>query len=315
MENLSEQHHLKVETGSASRLDIFLHQFFAQFSRSFLQKTIRQGKVTVNNKVVHKPSHLLKSGDEVDIVISFSKAEVPAADFLPLNIVFEDQFLIVVNKPGGMTTHPVYPEQRGTLVNALLHYTGNLSQVGGTLRPGIVHRLDKDTSGLMLVAKTDSAHVSLTDQFKKREIKKKYVALVQGKPAISEGTINLKIGRHPTRRTKMIAGVEGTRDALTFYKTLKSWKSWSLLEVHPLTGRMHQIRVHLKSLHCFILGDSLYGGKPGKQFPIPVDRCMLHSKFIGFLHPQIKKWMEFEVPIPQDMETIISYLERNYAVT
>ncbi|MBE0477799.1 RluA family pseudouridine synthase [Candidatus Aerophobetes bacterium] len=315
MENLPEDYHIKVGAQEGKRrLDIFLHQRFPQFSRSFIQKIIHQGKVVVGKKLMQKPSYILKSGDEIDITIPHVEEEFPSAESLPVHILFEDDFLLVLNKAGGMTTHPVHPQQRGTLVNALLYHTKRLSGVGGILRPGIVHRLDKETSGVMLVAKTDPAHIALSCQFKKREIKKRYLALVKGKPSLCEGTVELEIGRHPIYRTKMVSGGECAREALTSYKLLKSWKNWSLLEVYPLTGRTHQIRVHLKSLNCHLVGDRLYGGKPGRDFPLPVSRCMLHSKFIGFFHPEEKKWMEFEAPLPPDMKEIINYLEREYAV-
>jgi len=310
MENLSERHHhIKVEE-DGKRLDIFLKEIFSQFSRNFIQKLIHQGKVTVN-KVVEKPSHVLKKGDEIDIVIPVEERKAPLPQPLPLDILFEDNYLLVINKPAGMTTHPISPEQSGTLVNALLHHTKKLSQIGGSLRPGIVHRLDKDTSGVIVVAKTDPVHLALSLQFKKREVKKKYLAIVKGKPS-SEGIIDIKIGRSPKRRTRMRQDSKLGREAVTHYKTLKSWGPWSLLEVYPLTGRTHQIRVHLRGINCFLIGDNLYGGKVGKEFPLPVNRCMLHAKFIGFFHPVRREWMEFEAPIPPDIQRIIDYLEGEY---
>ncbi|RLE15486.1 RluA family pseudouridine synthase [Candidatus Aerophobetes bacterium] len=308
MKDSSEHHRIIVEKGG-QRLDVFLKEHFSHLSRSSLQKLIHEGKVTVNKKV-EKPSHLLKTGDKIDIIITPLKETVLVPEPLPLDILFEDDYLLVLNKPAGMTTHPVYPGQKGTLVNALLYHTKNLSQMGGLLRPGIVHRLDKDTSGAIVVAKCDFVHLALSLQFKKREVKKKYLALVKGKPSDAEGIINVKIGRSPKGRGRMVPDGKLAREAITYYKTLKSWGDWSLLEVHPLTGRTHQIRIHLKTLNCFLIGDRLYGGKPGRDSPVPVNRAMLHANLLGFFHPAKKEWMEFEAPMPQDMKNVINYLER-----
>lgn len=310
MKKQPEHHHIKVEEGGR-RLDVFLKGFFPQLSRNFLQRLIHQGQVTVNHQV-ERPSHLLKMGDEVKITVSPTKKVAVSSQPLPLDILFEDDCLIVVNKPAGMVTHPVSPGQKETLVNALLHHTQRLSRTGGSMRPGIVHRLDKDTSGAVVVARTDFVHLALSIQFKKREVEKKYLALVRGRPSPAEGIVDIKIGRNPKHRTKMVQDGKLAREAVTHYKTLKSWGSWSLLEVHPLTGRTHQIRVHLKWLNCFLIGDSLYGGKVVRDFPLPVNRCMLHAAFIGFFHPVKKQWVEFEAPIPSDMEKIINYLEKEY---
>ena len=315
MKDLSESYHITVQK-SGQRLDVFLKEAFPHLSRNLLQKLIYHGKVTLNKAVTRKPSRVVKGGDDVHISIS-STTKVPTTlplQRLPLNILFEDNYLLVLSKPAGMTTHPVRPEQTDTLVNALLYHTQNLSWVGGPLRPGIVHRLDKDTSGVMVVAKTDLIHLALSAQFRKREVQKKYVALVRGRPSDREGTIDVKIGRNPKKRKKMVQNGKFAREAITHYRVLKSWGGWSLLEVHPLTGRTHQIRVHLKALNCFLIGDRLYGGKPGKDSPFPVNRCMLHAAFLGFFHPVEREWMEFEAPLPQDMETIINYLEKTYAV-
>lgn len=308
MRDISKHYCITVQE-EGSRLDVFLKQVLSQFSRSFLQGLIHQGKVTVN-ETIKRPSYLLKKGDEVDVTVPSVENRAPSSQPLPVNILFEDEHLIVLNKPGGMATHPVFPEQKGTLVNALLNYTKRLSTVGGPLRPGIVHRLDKDTSGVMVVAKTDSVHLALSIQFRKREVKKSYIALVKGNPSPAQGIIDVKIGRNPKRRTKMVQDEERGREAVSYYRTLRSWGSWSLLEIQPLTGRTHQIRVHLKNLNCFLIGDRLYGGKAGRNFPLQVSRCMLHAKFIGFFHPATRRWVEFEAPIPPDMEQVIDYLRR-----
>ncbi|MCD6574879.1 RluA family pseudouridine synthase [Candidatus Aerophobetes bacterium] len=310
MKNSAEHHWVIVEE-DGKRLDIFLKEYLSHLSRNFLQKLIQEGNITVNSKV-EKPSHPLKRGDEINIVIPSSERPALQPEPLPLDIVFEDEHIIVVNKPGGMTVHPVYPGQKGTLVNALLYYTSRLSQAGDPLRPGIVHRLDKDTSGLMVIARTESAHLALSMQFKKREVEKRYLALVRGKPSRVEGVIDVKIGRSIKGGLKMVPEGMFARQAVTCYRVLKSWDKWSLLEVHPVTGRTHQIRVHLKTLNCFLVGDRLYGGKPGRDFPIPVNRAMLHSNLLGFFHPARREWMKFEAFPPQDMEDTINYLEKKY---
>ena len=204
MEALCRHSHIKVseEKGAGKRLDIFLKEAFSQFSRSYFQKLISQGNITVNGRR-EKPSYLLKAGDVIDVSFPLSKEIIPVPEPIPLDIIFEDDAIIVINKPAGMIVHPVRSGQKGTIVNALLHYSSRLSSVGGPLRPGIVHRLDKDTSGLMVVAKDDLTHIALSMQFKKREVKKKYLALVRGVPSQKEGIIDFKIGRHKRLWGKM----------------------------------------------------------------------------------------------------------------
>ena len=299
------------EKNRGKRLDIFLKEKFSNLSRNFIQKLILKGNVTVN-EMKEKSSHILKEGDKVKVIIPTEQKISILPERLPVDVVWEDEFILVINKPPMMVVHPNFPEQRGTLVNFLLSHSPNLSQIGGPLRPGIVHRLDKDTSGLMLVAKDDTVHLALSMQFKKREVKKRYLALVRGIPRSPEGVIDVRIGRNPVKGIKMMENGKQARDAVTKYRILKSWDRWSLLELFPLTGRTHQIRVHLRTLNCFLLGDRLYGGKMGKDFPLPVKRAMLHAKFLGFFHPKRKEWMEFEVNLPGDMQEIIDYLERTY---
>lgn len=311
---MNKQHFYLVVDGEekgGKRLDIFLKEHFSNLSRSFIQKLIQQGEVTVNEKK-EKSSYLLKKGDEIKIIIPAQEKVAILPERLPVDVVFEDEFLLVVNKPAMMVVHPTLPAQRGTLVNFLLYHSSKLSQIGGPLRPGIVHRLDKDTSGLMVIAKDDTIHLALSMQFKKREVKKRYLALVRGTPRIPEGIIDVEIGRSPASGIKMTESGKLAREAITEYRVLKSWGKWSLLELSPLTGRTHQIRVHLRVLNCFLLGDRLYGGKMGKDFPLPVKRAMLHAKSLGFFHPRKREWMEFEAPLPQEMQNIIDYLEKNY---
>ena len=307
---------LRIETDmEEKRIDVFLKQEFSEFSRSFIQKLIQKGEIVVNEKKV-KPSYLLKRGDTIKINVPVIQDSSLIPEALPLNIIYEDEFLLVINKPAGMLTHPVRPGQTGTMVNALLYHSSRLSEIGKPLRPGIVHRLDKDTSGIIVVAKDDYTHLALSIQFKKREVKKKYKALVRGIPQFREGFIDHKIASSSRWGVKRLSQDPLAKYAITRYKLLKSWNSrWSLLEIYPLTGRTHQIRVHLRTLNCFLIGDRIYGGKPGRDFPLPVSRALLHAEFLGFFHPEKKRWVEFEAFLPEDMCKAIDYLEKNYEAT
>lgn len=304
----------QVEKDEGKRLDVFLKGVYSNLSRSYIQKLIHQKKIVVNEIEV-KPSYILRKGDKVKVAFSIQKESPLVPQSIPLNIIYEDSALLVLNKPPGIITHPTREGQKNTLVNALLYYSPHLSSLGGSLRPGILHRLDKDTSGVMVVAKTDEAHLVLSVQFKKREVKKKYLALVRGIPPQEEGRVDLKIDKSSRWGVKRISQEQSARYAITSYKLLKSWnKKWSLMELFPLTGRTHQIRVHLKALHCFLIGDRIYGGKPGKDFPLLVSRGMLHARLLGFFHPIKKRWMEFEAPVPEDMQNAIDYLEKRYEI-
>ena len=290
------------------RLDLFLKEQMPCFSRSFIQSLIRKGKVFVN-KEVSKQAHLVGKGDRIEVNIPWLGQPTLIPEPTSLDILWEDSSLLVVNKPAGMLVHPVFPGQGGTLVNALLAHCDHLSKVGGGLRQGIVHRLDKDTSGAMVIAKNDPIHLALAAQFRKRIVRKTYVALVRGKPSQNEGTIEAKIGRSPKAGKKMTVEGRYSREAVTTYRLLKQWENWSLLELHPLTGRTHQIRLHLRFINCFLVGDDLYGSRKRKDFPYKLKRAMLHAKSLGFFHPRKEKWMEFEAPLPEDMNDAIRRLE------
>ena len=308
-----QDYYFKVKENKKERVDSFLKSSLSSLSRNFIQQLIKSEKVTVNARAV-KSSYSLKKGDEVRVSIPSPPSLTVPAEPIPLDIIWEDDDLLVVNKPSGMIVHPTSYRQKGTLVNALLYHTHSLSKLSGPLRWGIVHRLDKDTSGTLVVAKNNLTHIALTTQFKKREVKKVYLALVRGKPSQKEGLINLRIGRSPKSGIKMVREGKLAREAITRYRTLREWGKWSLIQLHPLTGRTHQIRVHLQSINCFLLGDRLYGGRKGREFPILIRRAMLHSKLLGFFHPKRGEWMEFEAPLPADMETIIKFLEKSYEV-
>jgi len=292
-----------------ARLDIFLKRHLPQFSRSFIQKLVKRGRVTVNGKIL-KTAYHVKRGDKVSIVVPSSpKLEIKPKS-IPLDILWEDNGILVINKPSGMVVHPVAPYIRDdTLVNALLFHCNHLSQLGGILRQGIVHRLDKDTSGVMVAAKDDRTYLSLSMQFRKRLVKKLYLALVKGNPAEAEGRIETSIGRNPSDGRKMSRGGKSSREAITYYKVLRRWERWSLLELRPRTGRTHQIRLHLHSINCFLVGDKIYGGRMARDFPYRTERGMLHARVLGFFHPRRGDWMEFEAPLPEDMKRAIKYLE------
>ena len=282
------------------RLDLYLLQKIpAKISRSFLQKAIKEGKITVNGKP-QKPSYRVKVKDVI-FVPEPEPATIPSIEPEPidLEILYEDHDLIVINKPAGMIVHPIPSHTSGTLVNALLYHCKDLQGIGGELRPGIVHRLDKDTSGVMVVAKNDLSHRNLSQQFKDREIFKMYLALVRGKIDEPQGEIKVSLARHPVLRTKMSVNETG-RFAITFYKVLRYFgDTASLVVAYPKTGRTHQIRVHMKYIGHPILGDKLYGNSFGAS------RQMLHAAKLGFYHPRTDKWLSFIAPLPDDFKDLI----------
>lgn len=278
-------------------------------SRSQIHKLIQEGLVALNHKVP-KASCKLKSDDRIVLTIPPPEKLEVTPENIPLDIVFEDQDLIVVNKSRGMVVHPAAGNYAGTLVNALLYHCKDLSGIGGVKRPGIVHRLDKDTSGLLVVAKNDFAHQALALQFKAKKIVKQYLALVHGVIKQEAGSICAKVGRHPTHRKKMAVisslqtSVRG-REAETHYKVLERFKNYSLLELILETGRTHQIRVHLTSVGHAIVGDPLYGHR---REAFNVSGQLLHAAKLGFVHPRTNKYIEFEKEMPADMERVVKIL-------
>ena len=288
------------------RLDLFVRNKLNFLSRSFIQTLVQQGDITVSEEKV-RPSHRLKRTDLIRVEIPPASPEILEAEPIPLQIIWEDDSLLVLNKPAGMIVHPTRLGQKGTLVNALIYYSPHLSQVSGSLRQGIVHRLDRGTSGIMVVAKNDLIHLALSAQFRKREVRKIYLALVRGVPRRNEGVIEARIARSPRAGNKMILTQTG-RESITHFKVVNTWaEKWSLLELHPLTGRTHQIRIHLRFVGCPVLGDQVYGGKKEK-FPGKTKRVYLHAKTLGFYHPLRKEWMQFETPLPEDMQEAIKFL-------
>jgi len=293
------------------RLDAFLRERFPEVSRGALQRLLQQGHILVDNKTV-KASHQPRAGQTISI--RWPDAEPPAAqpEVISLDILFEDADLLVLNKPPGMVVHPAPGHWAGTLVNALLaHCAGQLSGVGGIARPGIVHRLDKDTSGCMVVAKNDKTHLALSAQFANRETQKIYEAIVCGSPPQLAGEIVAAISRHPTQRKRMAITANG-RSARTTYKVLRRSPQAALLQLRLHTGRTHQIRVHLQSLGCPVVGDAVYGSRPNKRLRestgYTAPRQLLHAASIGFTHPKSGKPLAFTAPQPADFTVALRHL-------
>ncbi|MCS7175141.1 RluA family pseudouridine synthase [Pseudothermotoga sp.] len=290
---------------AGQRLDLYVLSKLPKIvSRSFLQKLIKEGQIKVNNRV-EKASYRVKPNDEISLPDRPTPQQVEiVAEPIELQILYEDPDLIVVNKPAGMIVHPIPSHTSGTLVNALLYHCKDLQGIGGELRPGIVHRLDKETSGVIVVAKNDFSHRSLSAQFKNREVFKMYFAVIHGCPDELEGEIQINLARHPTVRVKMTVAREG-RSAVTLYKILKRFGNLaSLAAVYPKTGRTHQIRVHMKYIGHPILGDRLYG----KADPVHVERQLLHAAVLEFKHPRSNEKMRFVAPLPEDFKSIIRRL-------
>ncbi|MDD5422147.1 MAG: RluA family pseudouridine synthase [Candidatus Omnitrophica bacterium] len=282
------------------RMDKFLVEKLPKtFSRTFLQKLIAGGHVLLDGESA-KSHFKMKAGQSIEITIPEQKVSLISAEDIPIDIVYEDEDLLVVNKPSGLVVHPAPGNYSGTLVNALLGYCKNLSGEGGAFRPGIVHRIDKDVSGLLVVAKNDRAHRSLSKQFKAKAASRVYIALVKGVVQLDNDIIELPIGRSPRDWKKMAVNFVDSREAITRYKVLKRFEDFTVMEVTLGTGRTHQIRVHMAYIGHPILGDEKYGTK-GKLF-----RPALHAKTLGFTHPATSKHMEFTSELPDDMKELIS---------
>lgn len=284
------------------RLDQFLARELPQFSRARLQRLIRNHNVTVNGSPA-QPSDSVRGEDRVEV----NEPPPEKIDSLPediaLDVLYQDEDLIVINKPAGLVVHPGAGQREHTLVNALLFHFPKLSGIGGKERPGIVHRLDKDTTGCLVIARTDEAHRSLSAQFAERTVEKIYLALVAGKLRKQAGTIEEKIGRHPVHRQRMSTCSRG-RPAKTDYRVLSSSSEVSLVECRLHSGRTHQIRVHLHHLGHPVLGDKVYGGRFAKSFP----RQMLHAWKLAFRHPRTHEWKQFEAPLPLDFQDAVAKL-------
>lgn len=311
------QHTFTVTPSDANiRLDIFLSQKLHDLTRSRIKNLIEDGLVSLNNKSA-KAGAKIKTGDQISVAIPEPQPIKAEPEKISLDILYEDKHIIVINKPPGLTVHPGAGRTKGTLVNALLYHCKDLSGIGGALRPGIVHRIDKDTSGVLVVAKTDKSHQFLSKQFKEHSIKRKYLALVWGVVKNDTGTIDLPIGRHVSERKKMSVRTSRGRRAVTHYKAIKRFDNFTLIEAMLETGRTHQIRVHLSAIHHPVAGDPVYGkknmpsGLPPKLTMLlkNLKRQALHAQTLGIIHPETQNYMEWTAPLPDDIKGIIDALE------
>lgn len=305
------------ENGEQERLDSFIARSASDLTRSAAQRLIETGMVTVDG-VPQKPSLKLRGGEQITVTIPSPQPAEAAAEAIPLDILYEDSDIVVVNKPAGMVVHPGAGTKGGTLVNALLGCCHDLSGIGGELRPGIVHRIDKDTSGLLVAAKNDHAHQSLAGQFKEHTIKRVYLALVFGSPKGDKGKIESAIGRHPVDRKRMSSSARRGKRAVTHWQVLGRYPGITLVRLKLETGRTHQIRVHLSEAGHPLVGDQVYGGSGRltglqdtvlRQLIRELNRQALHAKILGFIHPTTGTYLEFDTEVPADMARIIRYLE------
>lgn len=285
---------------------MFLAQQDLGLSRSVIQKLIIAGSVTVNGEPA-RPSHRLQVGEVVDIEIPDPEDRPPEPEDIPLNILYEDEDVLVINKQRGLVVHPAAGSPRGTLVNALLHHTQQLPDVGDETRPGIVHRLDKDTTGVLVVAKSDRAYLSLREQIKAKTVKRAYLALVHGNVSQDRGFVEAPIGRHPVHRQRMAVVREGGKNAFTHFRVLERFGDFTLLECRLETGRTHQIRVHMAHIGHPVVGDPVYGPK---RCPFNVGGQLLHAYVLGFIHPGTGEYMEFRADPPEDMQEVLETLRR-----
>lgn len=301
------------------RIDKYLHDRFANFSRAMIQKQIAAGAVKVNGEAV-KASFKLNPGDFVEMALPELPSKEIMPEELPLDIIYEDDDLIILNKQADMVVHPARGNRHGTLVNALAHYSSELSSGLGDFRPGVVHRLDRNTTGVMVITKNDTAQWKVAKQFEDRTIKKEYLAIVHGTPDLTADKISAPLGIHPKVREKYAIRPEGGKDAVTYYEVLEEFRGYSLIKCTPKTGRTHQIRVHLAYIKHPIVGDDMYGGKlvypwqlkdaeAAVEEPV-IGRCALHAFTIEFRHPSSAKKVRFEVPMPNDMQHLLEMLRQ-----
>ena len=295
------------EDGNAERIDRYLAERCPDFSRSYLQKLLKEQAVSVNGKAV-KANYKVQSRDRIILEIpEAEKADILPED-IPLDILYEDDYLLVVNKPKGMVVHPSAGHMEGTLVNAVMAHCGDhLSGINGVLRPGIVHRIDKDTTGALLVCKDDAVHRDLAEQLKEHSIKRRYRAVVWGTLKEDQGTVEGPIGRHPIDRKKMAVNYKNGKDAVTHYQVLERFGQYTYIECRLETGRTHQIRVHMASIGHPLLGDSVYG--PSKN-PWKLQGQTLHAMVLGFRHPVTGEYMEFTAPLPEYFSELLDKLRK-----
>ena len=293
------------ETAAGERLDKFLSTVCPDLTRSAAARVIEEGGVLLDGAPGNKKDKL-RPGTRVELRLPEPKPMEVLPEHIPLDVVYEDDDLLVVNKPKGMVVHPAPGNYTGTLVNALLYYCGDsLSGVGGVIRPGIVHRIDKDTTGVLVVCKNDAAHNAVAAQLKEHSITRKYRAIVHGVIKEDEGTVDAPIGRHPTERKKMASGVKNGKRAVTHYRVLERFQGYTYVECQLETGRTHQIRVHMASIHHPLLGDTVYG--PAKDSH-HLEGQTLHAMVLGLIHPVTGEYLEVEAPLPEYFEKLLKSL-------
>ena len=299
------------------RIDKYLQGRFPRFSRSAIQKLIKEGTITVNNKIV-KPSYEILPGDVIDLLLPVHRDKEITPENIPLDIIYEDKYLIIVNKPPNMVVHPARGYQSGTMVNALAYYCQNLSSGDDPVRPGVIHRLDKDTTGVIIFAKDDEAHWRLAMQFERRRIHKEYLAVVEGIIQLDSDRIDAPIGAHPQIRSKYSVRESIGRQAITVYHVIERLKNFTFVKLHPETGRTHQLRVHMSYIKHPIVGDTMYGARKitkgqllGCDDDTPIiERFALHAHRIEFRHPITGKPMQIEAPLPDDFKNILETLRQ-----
>lgn len=296
------------EEQSDVRIDKFLSDMLPDLSRSYIQKLIKDGQVLVNHKII-KSNYKLNCDDHISLEEPELKEPDILAEDIPLDILYEDEDLLIINKPKGMVVHPSAGHYSGTLVNALMYYCKeDLSGINGVLRPGIVHRIDMDTTGSLLVCKNDFTHNHIAEQLKVHSIKRVYHAVVHGVIKEDEGTIDAPIGRHPIDRKKMSVNHKNGKNAVTHYKVLRRFQNFTYIECQLETGRTHQIRVHMASIGHALLGDMVYG--PAKC-PYQLQGQTLHAKIIGIVHPRTEEYIEIDCPLPEYFEKLLKKLENS----
>lgn len=301
------------------RLDKYLGGRFSQFSRTKLQKLIKEQGVNVNGRAA-KPSHKLNPGDEIDLILPAKEIRELEAEDIPIEIIYEDDEMIVINKQADLIVHPARGNTHGTLVNGLVYYFSELSSGSGEFRPGIVHRLDKNTTGVLVVAKNDTAHWKLSRQFQERKTKKTYLAVVHGCLELTSDCITNLLGVHPRIREKYAIRPHIGKEAITYYEVLEEFRGFSLVKLMPKTGRTHQLRVHMSYLQHPVVADDMYGGKVVYPWQIEyrdaaveeplMARAALHAHKLEILHPVTGEMMEFEAPVPEDMQRLIDKLRQ-----
>lgn len=311
---------LTIKVGPAiqeRRIDKYLHGRFSNFSRAMMQKQIAAGHAKVNGNIV-RASFKLTAGDLIELILpELSKKEIEPED-IPLNVIYEDDDIIIVNKQANIIVHPARGNLSGTLVNALVHYSDNLSSGLGEFRPGIVHRLDRNTTGVMIVTKNDTAQWKVATQFESRNIKKEYLAILHGTPELTSDCIDAPLGIHPRHREKYAVRSDSGKPSMTVYEVQEEFRGYSLVKCKPKTGRTHQLRVHLSHIKHPIVGDDMYGGKVVYPWQLKdteqkveepvIARCALHASTIEFKHPSTEQTVRFEAPLPKDMRNTLELL-------